>query len=530
MNINVCQLAEGDWQATHTLANYTHLIPIAITILLAIFVIVKSKGSLLSKIFIWFSLGFCLWLIGDVILWTNNNYYLITALWAPLDYINILFYLFAAYFFGVMSTDKDLPLWQKIIILALSLPGWWITFSGQSITGFNQPQCEAFNNDFLTNYKLWLEIGVLTYIFLYGLYRAIKSDWNKRKQIFVVGTALILFLSIFASTEYISSITGIYELNLYSLLVLPLFLALIIFSITNLKIFAYRSFGMQLLIYVLLILVGSQFFFLENATDRYLTITTLGLSAFLGILLARNIRREEQMAIALEEANAGQENLIHIMNHQIKGYLGKAKNIFAELGSEPEYCASEEAKPMLEEGLRTVTEGVDFVQQVLLGSSAEKGTLTYNMTPLDLKPLAQDAVEKQKGFAAEKHITLDFKAEEGSFNTNADAIQLKEAVRNLIDNSIRYTPSGNISVELSRKGNKALLTVRDTGMGITNEDMSKLFQKGGRGKDSLRYNVNSTGYGLAFVKGVVEAHKGRVWAESAGAGKGSVFHIELPLS
>ena len=64
---------------------------------------------------------------------------------------------------------------------------------------------------------------------------------------------------------------------------------------------------------------------------------------------------------------------------------------------------------------------------------------------------------------------------------------------------------------------------------ITDEDKKRLFTKGGRGKDSNKINVNSSGYGLAFVKGVVEAHKGRVSAESAGPGHGSTFTLELPI-
>ena len=103
-------------------------------------------------------------------------------------------------------------------------------------------------------------------------------------------------------------------------------------------------------------------------------------------------------------------------------------------------------------------------------------------------------------------------------------------MKNLINNSIVYTELGGVNIHLEKRIKKILLTVRDTGIGITSDDMSKLFTKGGRGKDSLRYNVNSTGYGLAFVKGVVEAHKGRVWAESAGTDKGSTFYIELPLA
>ncbi len=70
--------------------------------------------------------------------------------------------------------------------------------------------------------------------------------------------------------------------------------------------------------------------------------------------------------------------------------------------------------------------------------------------------------------------------------------------------------------------------MEDSGIGITPEDMKKLFTEGGHGKDSTKVNVESTGFGLYIVKSIIEAHKGKVWAESEGAGKGSRFIIELP--
>ena len=143
MDINTCLATTQDY---HIVAYYSHLIPVSIAILLGLFVLFKSKFSLLSKLFFLFILGFCLWLIGDVIIWTNNDYYLITALWSPLDYINIFFYLFAVYFFAVLIRGRDIENWQKVLLFAVSLPAWWLTITGQSIVDFYQPAFEATNN------------------------------------------------------------------------------------------------------------------------------------------------------------------------------------------------------------------------------------------------------------------------------------------------------------------------------------------------------------------------------------------------
>jgi signal transduction histidine kinase len=185
---------------------------------------------------------------------------------------------------------------------------------------------------------------------------------------------------------------------------------------------------------------------------------------------------------------------------------------------------------MMQEGLRSLTEGADFVKQVLDSSSAEMGTLKYNMAPCDLKAIVSEMSERARKNAEEKKLAFELVIDEGDFNISADAAQLKEAVRNMIDNSVIYTQTGSVKVHLSRGTGKVTMAVTDTGVGLTEEDKTRLFTKGGRGKDSQKINAQSTGFGLSFVKSVVEAHKGRVWADSPGRDKGSTFTMELPLA
>ncbi|MDE2218039.1 MAG: HAMP domain-containing histidine kinase [Patescibacteria group bacterium] len=75
-----------------------------------------------------------------------------------------------------------------------------------------------------------------------------------------------------------------------------------------------------------------------------------------------------------------------------------------------------------------------------------------------------------------------------------------------------------------------LFSVKDTGVGLSQEDKEKLFTEGGKGKNSQKVNVDSTGFGLFIAKNIVEAHGGKVWAESEGEGKGSEFWVELNRS
>ncbi|MCX6719292.1 MAG: HAMP domain-containing sensor histidine kinase [Candidatus Taylorbacteria bacterium] len=174
-----------------------------------------------------------------------------------------------------------------------------------------------------------------------------------------------------------------------------------------------------------------------------------------------------------------------------------------------------------------MTEGVAFTQQILNASNVEKGTTQFMTQSVDMRKVVEDVVPMLKSIAEKKGLEFKMEISEGDYVMTGDEIQLKESVRNIIDNSVHYTPAGTITVSLARKDDRIIFKVQDTGIGMTEADKSKLFTKGGRGKDSLSINVNSTGYGLFFVKKVIEAHGGTVRAESEGKDKGSVFTVEL---
>ncbi len=133
--------------------------------------------------------------------------------------------------------------------------------------------------------------------------------------------------------------------------------------------------------------------------------------------------------------------------------------------------------------------------------------------------------------AEKKGIVLEVSIAGGDYALIGDEAKIRRhVIRNLIDNSIHYTPTGSISVSLSRSNDAIHFSVKDTGIGITKEDMARLFTEGGHGKESIKVNVDSTGYGLFIAKQVTEAHGGRIWAESKGKGQGSEFVVEFPLA
>lgn len=234
---------------------------------------------------------------------------------------------------------------------------------------------------------------------------------------------------------------------------------------------------------------------------------------------------------ALEVANAQQENLLHFISHEIKGFLTEGQNAFAGIVEGDYGEAPPQLHALAQTALLKMRAGVETVMSILDASNLKKGTVSYKKEPYTFNTALEEAVRVMQPKADEKHLVLSVMVDAGKlYNAVGDAEKIQHhVIRNLLDNAIRYTLEGSVTVKLTANGTTIRFSVKDTGVGITPEDMQHLFTEGGHGKDSIKVNVDSTGYGLFIAKQVVEAHGGKIWAESEGAGKGSEFIVELPL-
>jgi len=533
--LNTCYLSSLADGIKNSLIFYSHLIPIFFTLFLASLVFLKSRSNILSKIFLAFSLTFSLWMIGDLITWTSNNYYLVYAAWSPLVFIEIVFYILALYFIMVFARGSDISFFKKILLFIPALIPFFVTVAQKSVTGFYYPVCEAFNNGFLDQYKLYLEILILGIIFIYLLIPFFKKkvSYSQKTSIIVIGS-MFLFLSVFGITEYLAAVSGYYEMNLYALFIIPVFLVAITYSIFTLDIFNLKVISTYFLVFGFIVLVGSQLFFVSGTTDKLLTILTLILSSGLGFLLFKNLHKESEQRIHIEKLNVKletllkqRESLTHLVTHKVKGAFTRSKCIFAEMLEGTYGTITPKLKSMAEGGLKSDNEGIQTVDLVLNAANLQTGIVKYDMQQIDFKELVLKISDEMKNGAVSKGLKYEIDIKDGIYNIFGDAFWLKEVAHNLINNSIIYTLKGSVKVGLERKDGKILFYVKDTGVGITDDDKKNLFKEGGRGKDSVKINIDSTGYGLFTVKLIVDAHKGRIWAESEGENKGSTFFVEL---
>lgn len=268
----------------------------------------------------------------------------------------------------------------------------------------------------------------------------------------------------------------------------------------------------------------------------YETLNTFEKSSISSFINVISLSLEKSYLYAdLQDANENlkklikqRESLVHLVTHKVKGSFTRSKYIFAGILDGTFGEVNGEVKKYAAQGLESDDMGIETVDLVLNADNLQKGTVKYDMQPINFKDMIIKVIEEKRGPAEAKGLKLESNIEEqGVYNVLGDAFWLKEAINNLVENSIKYTKTGGIKIELTDGNGKIEFSIRDTGIGIDDEDKKNLFTEGGRGKNSVKVNVDSTGYGLYSVKLIIEAHKGKVWAESEGPDKGSAFFVEL---
>lgn len=171
---------------------------------------------------------------------------------------------------------------------------------------------------------------------------------------------------------------------------------------------------------------------------------------------------------------------------------------------------------------------IKMVNDFLDASAFQLGKDIVSLKPdVELFPLVTDVIDELKFKAENKKITLTLEKPDRVFKVKADPEKLKAAIFNVIDNSIKYTMKGGVKVEFKNHDSVKII-VSDTGIGIAPDHLknlfTKMFERGANAK-----NITGSGVGLYLSYQIIKAHNGKLWAESEGEGKGSVFHIELPL-
>jgi len=231
-----------------------------------------------------------------------------------------------------------------------------------------------------------------------------------------------------------------------------------------------------------------------------------------------------------QEANRAKDEFLATLSHELRtpmtATLGWATMLrMGEITPENFHLAVETIE-------RSTRAQAKLIDEILDVSRIVTGKLQLNVAPVNLQSVIEAAVDAVRPSIAAKGINLqlDFARIDGV--PTGDAERLQQVIRNLLSNSVKFTPSGgSITIRADQpQRNAARISVTDTGQGISRKLLPVIFERFRQGDSSTTRSYGGLGLGLAIVKNIVELHGGSVAAESGGEGRGATFTITLPVT
>jgi signal transduction histidine kinase len=161
-------------------------------------------------------------------------------------------------------------------------------------------------------------------------------------------------------------------------------------------------------------------------------------------------------------------------------------------------------------------------------SKIDSGRLQLNLEGSAISDIISDTLESMRAQAAVKHIRLNGQVDPATPTLTMDSAKIQRVIYNLVQNAIRHTPQdGSVFIAAQTTDEGVKVDIRDTGEGITQDDLPRIFEQFYRGEKSRSRSTGGAGLGLAIAKGIVEAHGGRIWVDSK-VGEGTIFSFVLP--
>ena len=375
------------------------------------------------------------------------------------------------------------------------------------------------------------------------LKRRAQAAPAERKQFsFVLAGALLTFaLHIIFNFIFPALLDNARYIPLGAVFIFP-FIAFTAYAIFKHGLLNVKVIATEILTFVLAIISLFEILLSNNFGELVFRIIVFSLVLIASIFLNRSVRREieqrEELQKLTEELQAANTKLVELSrfktqllslaSHQIKSPLAAIKGFISILLEGLYGPISDKVRETLGKMKKSSDELIALIDTLLDLRRVEEGRLEYEFAPVDLNGLVGEVVEGLRPLAAEKKIELNFTAALGALTISADREKLKQVIQNLVDNAIKYTPSGAVKVETASQSGTAIVSVKDSGLGIDKNLIPYLFEEFVR-DERVKKSIRGTGLGLYIARRIVEAHKGKIWAESGGEGKGSSFYIALQI-
>ena len=422
------------------------------------------------------------------------------------------------------------------------------------LTGLIVNDIEFVGSDLTIIYGagMWVFLGVIAFFMVVPLYILIKAYFNadpaRKTKIEYLLTGILIFYianAIFnISYPIFFGVFDLYWLGDYSSIIL---LGIIAYAIVARELFGIKVILTALLVSLIAILLGFDIFvFTPQLSIKIYKGVALIVFLYFGFSLIKSVIKEiiyrerlaklyalEKKARAeVEKIGEAKTQFARATQHDIKNHLtsmiGFLEFIFdGTYGKVPVKLKDPLMKSQVSAKrlMRMADSLLDFSK-----FQTGKGTVTLE-TNVDFDKIVREILEEVDFEIKDKDLYLKYEKEGEIPNIKADSEKLKVALFNIIDNAIKYTNKGGITLILSKNKRNIRLEVRDTGIGLEPEKAKQLFSSVFlRGKEAQKIHGSGKGVGMYVTGYIIKAHGGKIWAESKGKNKGTSFFIELLAS
>jgi signal transduction histidine kinase len=517
------------------------IITAALTAILCVVILLNNFRSKVNRAWFLACLSILIWLVGlyGTVVAGNEE---AAIFWQRILYLGTILIPALFFYFCVNLLQRKKQNKISLAGIAIALVFLPLIFSKFFIVGVGER----------TNFGYWpVETGPLYWLFLvyFAFYMAyaiilLKIDSKKyeglhQKQIqFVYYAALIGFAG--GSTNFLLDFNlNIYPVGNYFVIFYVVFIS---YAILKHHLFSLKIISTELLTFSVWIFLLIRILMDASWQDRIIDGSLLALVVFFGILLIKSVIKEvqqreelEKITIELEAANErlrqldeAKSEFLSIASHQLRTPMTSIKGLLSMLLEGFWGPMNENQKKYVGQVAQSSERLLALIEDLLNISRIEAGRMQFEFKPISLENLVEDVIRELKPQAETKNLYLKFDKPEKLPMVKADSLKLRQVIQNLIDNSIKYTAKGGSTIQVKQQENNLLFSIKDTGVGLPAGQ--HLFEKFERGEKAATQHTEGLGLGLYLADKIIKAHHGKIWAESEGEDKGSIFCFTLPIA
>ncbi len=506
----------------------TVFIPIVIIIILI------STGALVRDSFSKKSIGF--FVTGLLFsLWIINNLIETTAV------VPNFFWISKKISFLLESALFIIPLWVTHSMFSFSKKLKWFTIGNSVIFLIGLifiTQTPIYHHlSYVLKNSLYIYFFISTFIIGWYARRLahFESDTETCSGNLLMIRSLAVLHGIFFFILFVESV---YKISLLTQLFPLLLIGSVFyfgFKLAQKKFFTFSIYPSEVFVYASIGLITSLFIVPDNVSRIIIIIITIGILIFLTFFISQANKQQEEHRKILEKVNqqlitidSNKNEFLSFATHQLRSPLTSFKwglDVITDALKD----AHDTKTIDIAQQLRTIADDmIDTVNNLLDISKIEQGGLVLNMEAIDLVDLLDKTSEEYRIIANSKQLGLLFVPEIPSASITGDKTKLRQLFSNIIDNAIKYTEKGTITITLNHSKEYYIITIIDTGVGISPQDIQKLFGKFSRGVAG-KTTKGGSGLGLYLSKKIIELHHGTISAHSDGINMGSKFTIKIPI-